>query len=221
MSSSELRALPLYDVCVDLHHPATSFTTSQANTPIHAVFIAPPTAFIDASRVVGQEVVSPNGLEQLARFAFPEFSDQIHGMFLINRIVFHPMKKGPVIYFFLIIFGTTPGQEVAKNPPMVMDGTSAGLNKYDVYGQDFYGGASLTETRILSYYPYITTSGPTYHSFAMQLTSGDRVYGHVRRYLPKHALGHGRNDVGRRAVRALILLTRHSAGDKFFHSVLK
>ena len=102
-----------------------------------------------------------------------------------------------------------------------MDGTSAGLNKYDVYSNDFYGGASLTETRILSFYPYSTTSGPTYHTFAMQLTSGERVYGHVRRYLPKHALVRSRVDVGRRAARALVLLTRHTGGDKFFHSLLK
>jgi hypothetical protein len=61
--SSELRALPLFDICVDVHHLATSFATSKANGPIHALFNAPPTAFIDASRVVGQEVVSPNGLE--------------------------------------------------------------------------------------------------------------------------------------------------------------
>ena len=55
----------------------------------------------------------------------------------------------------------------------------------------------------------------------MQLNTGDRVYGHVRRYLPKHALVHGRMDVGRRASRAMILLTRHTAGDKFFYAVLR
>ena len=77
---TELRTRPLYDVFVDLHHPATSFATSKANAPVNVVIIAPPQSNIEESLSVGKEVVSPNGLEQLARFAFPEFSDQINGM---------------------------------------------------------------------------------------------------------------------------------------------
>jgi len=103
--STELRALPLFDVCVDLHHPATSFATSKANGPIHALFIAPPTAFIDASRIVGQEVVSPSGLEQLARFAFPEFSDQLHGMFKsFHFFVYSYLFLFPIFDYFLLLF---------------------------------------------------------------------------------------------------------------------
>jgi len=84
---------------------------------------------------------------------------------------------------------------------------SLGLTRYDMYLQDYYFSSR--------------SKGPTYHSFAMQLSSGDRVYGHVRRYFPYHTSARSRIDVGRRAERAMVLLTRAPGGTAFYHSLLK
>lgn len=55
----------------------------------------------------------------------------------------------------------------------------------------------------------------------MQLSSGDRVYGHVRRYYPHHNIAKARMDVGRRSERAMVILTRASGGNHFYNSLLK
>ena len=59
------------------------------------------------------------------------------------------------------------------------------------------------------------------YTFSLQLKSGVRVHGFVRRYLPVHARVRHRYDVGRRGERALVLLTRFSGGDVLYASVLK
>ena len=59
------------------------------------------------------------------------------------------------------------------------------------------------------------------YTFSLQLKSGVRVHGFVRRYLPMHQLVEHRYDVGRRGERALVMLTRFSGGDLMFASVLK
>lgn len=56
-------------------------------------------------------------------------------------------------------------------------------------------------------------------TFTLQLQSGSRVHGHVRRYLPNGAAG--RYDVGRRPERALVILTRVSGADLLFAAILK
>jgi hypothetical protein len=71
------------------------------------------------------------------------------------------------------------------------------LNRYDVYG----------------------TKGFQHHTFSLQLSSGERVHGHVRRYLPSKV--GSRVNVGRRGVRALVLLTRASGGDSIAAMMLK
>lgn len=81
------------------------------------------------------------------------------------------------------------------------------LNKYDIYMQDY-----CSSNRVL---------GGPYHVFAMQLSSGQRVYGHVRRYYPHHPVAKGRYDVGRRGIRAMVLLTRVNGAESFYHSLLK
>ena len=88
-----------------------------------------------------------------------------------------------------------------------IEGSGAHLNKNDIYFQEFYFSKRFP--------------GPSYHSFAMQLSSGDRVYGHVRRYLPQHKVAKGRCVVGRRCTRAMVILTRVSGGEKFYLSILK
>jgi hypothetical protein len=56
-------------------------------------------------------------------------------------------------------------------------------------------------------------------TFTLQLQSGSRLHGHVRRYLPEGAAG--RYDVGRRPERALVILTRISGADLLYAAILK
>ena len=58
-------------------------------------------------------------------------------------------------------------------------------------------------------------------TFSLQLQSGVRVHGFVRRYLPIHQSVKHRYDVGRRGERALVILTRFSGGDSLYASLLK
>ena len=77
----------------------------------------------------------------------------------------------------------------------------ANLMKYDVYQLDFC---------------------TCHHTFALLLNDGKtRVFGHVRRYLPRHVDSVTRMDVGRRRPRVMILLTRAMGGERFYSSILK
>lgn len=91
-----------------------------------------------------------------------------------------------------------PEFDDASAPPPPPDG-GPGLNRFDVY----------------------TALGFQRHTFSLQLSSGQRLHGHVRRYLPTHMNAASRYDVGRRGVRALVLLTRASAGDAAYAAILK
>ena len=75
------------------------------------------------------------------------------------------------------------------------------LNRYDLYAMQNKGFQHFT--------------------FTMQLRSGQRIYGHVRRYLPPHMMARQRYDVGRRGERALIVMTRVSGADLLFQAILK
>jgi len=60
------------------------------------------------------------------------------------------------------------------------------------------------------------------HTFILALSDGiTKLYGHTMRYLPNHKLAKKRSDVGRRGVRAMVILTRANGGDRFYTSVLK
>jgi hypothetical protein len=59
------------------------------------------------------------------------------------------------------------------------------------------------------------------YTFSLQLQSGVRMHGFVRRYLPIHPVAKYRYDVGRRGERALVILTRFSGGDLVYAAILK
>lgn len=60
------------------------------------------------------------------------------------------------------------------------------------------------------------------HTFTLLLSDGvTKMFGHVLRYLPTHSCAKARADVGRRGVRAMILLTRAAGGDQFYTAILK
>ena len=60
-----------------------------------------------------------------------------------------------------------------------------------------------------------------HYAFSLQLQSGVRIHGHVRRYHPIHEGVKTRYDVGRRGERALVLLTRFNGGDLVYSAILK
>ena len=80
---------------------------------------------------------------------------------------------------------------------------SSFLNKYDVYAMQ------------------TTTCSFLHFTFSLQLQSGQRVHGHVRRYMPPHLMARTRYDVGRRGERALVLLTRQLGADLLYAAMLK
>lgn len=100
----------------------------------------------------------------------------------------------------------TVSEELNQNVPQVVyfcfpqalapqeSSTAQELNRWDVYG----------------------IPGFTQFTFSLQLQDGSRVYGHVRRYLPGAYY-----NVGRRAERALVILTRRSGAGAFYASLLK
>jgi hypothetical protein len=75
------------------------------------------------------------------------------------------------------------------------------LNRYDVYAMQNESFLQFT--------------------FSLQLQTGSRLHGHVRRYLPPHLTARTRYDVGRRGERALVVLTRATGADLLYASILK
>lgn len=60
-----------------------------------------------------------------------------------------------------------------------------------------------------------------HYTFSLQLQSGVRIHGHVRRYHPAHPGVKSRYDVGRRGERALVIMTRANGGDLVYSAILK
>lgn len=67
----------------------------------------------------------------------------------------------------------------------------------------------------------LQSPGFQHFTFTLQVQSGTRLHGHVRRYLPPHPHAPTRYDVGRRGERALVLLTRSAGADPLYSAILK
>lgn len=65
------------------------------------------------------------------------------------------------------------------------------------------------------------SSGFTGFTFTLQLSSGSRLHGHVRRCMPPHLTARTRYDIGRRGERALVILTRATGADSLYAAILK
>jgi hypothetical protein len=87
-------------------------------------------------------------------------------------------------------------------------------------GDDEGGGSSLPSLNRHDIY-YSDFSEPYFHTFLLRLNCGERIHGHVRRYLPYHSGASSRYDVGRRSVRAMVLLTRSSGGVQLWSALLR
>lgn len=90
-----------------------------------------------------------------------------------------------------VAVGTSPS--MAQQPPP--------LNRYDVYA---------TQNKPFQQF-----------TFTLQVSTGQRIHGHVRRYLPPHLVARTRYDTGRRGERALVVLTRATGADLLYASILK
>jgi hypothetical protein len=92
-----------------------------------------------------------------------------------------------------------PEYDETSTPPPPKD--PAALNAFDLYAMQNESFLQFT--------------------FTLQLQSGQRLYGHVRRYLPPHLGARTRYDVGRRGERALVILTRATGADLLYAAMLK
>lgn len=160
------------------------------------------------------------GVAKIARFAFPEYEDGANAKELAQR------------------------QQILAQSVKTPDGThGSGLNRHDAYLEEVFAPTASvnnnqTSGSLSANVPTMFVGGtnnnnngssasetssnslPSYHTFCCRLSNGTEVHGHVRRYLPFHAQAGGRRDVGRRGVRALVILTRNSGGGNRFYSAL-
>ena len=214
----------LYDAVLDIPYPGAS-----SAAPVEVIYA--PSAATEGGGIIDKlpsELLHAEfgedgshgvpGVAKIARFAFPDFEDFANA------------------------------QEVAQR--QTPDGTSgANLNRHDAYLEDVFAASASSSTintqtsavNAPGYYnnnnkaapsetPLIAREMPSsanpssllplYHVFCHRLANGTVVHGHVRKYLPYHAQAGGRRDVGRRGVRALVILTRNSGGGNRLYSGL-
>ncbi|KAL7519942.1 hypothetical protein ACHAWX_004696 [Stephanocyclus meneghinianus] len=203
---AKLLPYSLFDVVLDLSHPGASrpnateviYTPSDVGSGI--VDILPLDQLVSE---FGPETTSNNGGSwqpsqggaKIARFAFPEYEDRCNAQEVANR---HAVMQ------------QTYGGGV---------NTSPGLNRHDLYleeafpapSSDTNGGSGARSSPVL----------PSYHAFSHRLANGSIVHGHVRRYISPRE-DNGRTDVGRRSIRAIVILTRYSGGGgRLYMAMLK
>lgn len=84
-------------------------------------------------------------------------------------------------------------------------------------------GNSTVDHHVLNKYDYYAMQNESFKqfTFTLQLQSGQRLHGHVRRYLPPHLAARSRYEVGRRGERALVVLTRATGADLLYSAILK
>lgn len=96
-----------------------------------------------------------------------------------------------------------------NHPPPAPNPRSAGYNRFDVYSAASNADASQR------------LDSSEHFTFSLTDEHGNRIHGHVRRYLPCHLGVRSRYDVGRRGPRALVLLTKTTGADPLFAAMLK
>jgi hypothetical protein len=114
------------------------------------------------------------------------------------------------------------------NSPEMEGELSANMSRIAAFAFPDYDDAVAAQQRINKdqalnrYSQYMMQpKGFQNYTFSMQLQSGVRIHGFVRRYLPIHPVVRNRYDVGRRGERALVILTRYSGGDLVYSAILK
>ncbi|KAL9185650.1 hypothetical protein ACHAXT_003427 [Thalassiosira profunda] len=231
---------PLYDAVLDLPHPGASPAASpnirlfyppddgSGNGIVDSLSVEQLCGEFGAETVVtaangadngagqngaGQQQVAP-GAAKVARFAFPEHNDGVNAQELGRwqearaRLGWTDANSGNLNRRDGYLEGvySVAGAAPSGNATNYLNNPSG--NTTDATN---YGGPNPPGTDIVL---------PSYHAFSHRLSNGAMVHGHVRRYLPYHATGRNRRDVGRRCPRALVLLTRNAGGGKGLYSGL-
>jgi len=234
----------LYDVILDIPHPGISNGTSSNSTPTQIYY--PPTTTNNegiVNTISQQDLLSEfgpptststtttssqqtsAGIAKIARFAFPSYEDQTNASELSQY-------------------------QQQKHKLQWNESNSNNLNKYDVYLEDVYsppsvgsgsgnnGGEGYERSNSSGSNTATNYSGgqhsntqsplilPSTHVFSHKLSNGTVIHGHVRHYLPHHGKTTDKDtkrlDVGRRCVRALVLLTRNDGGgSRLYNGLLK
>eukprot|EP00984_Skeletonema_dohrnii_P012813 scaffold5232_cov113-Skeletonema_dohrnii-CCMP3373.AAC.9 len=215
----------LYDAVLDIPFPGAS---SSSAAPVEVIY--PPATASEGGGIVDTllaEVLNAEfgedgrkqGVAKIARFAFPEYEDGANAKEVAQR------------------------QQLLAQSLKTPDGkfSGAGLNRHDAYLEEVFAPTASTNNQTsaslsANVVPTMFVGGnnnnnnsapdkpsnslPSYHVFCYKLDNGTVVHGHVRRYLPFHANAVGRRDVGRRGVRALVILTRNAGGGNRLYSGL-
>ncbi|KAK1748874.1 hypothetical protein QTG54_000813 [Skeletonema marinoi] len=207
----------LYDAVLDIPIPAHHHLLR----PVEVIY--PPATASEGGGIVDTlpaEVLNAEfgedgrkqGVAKIARFAFPEYEDGANAKEVAQR------------------------QQLLAQSLKTPDGkfSGAGLNRHDAYLEEVFAPTASTNNQTsgslsANVVPTMFVGGnnnnnnsapdkpsnslPSYHVFCYKLDNGTVVHGHVRRYLPFHANAVGRRDVGRRGVRALVILTRNAEAE--------
>ena len=223
-AENPLLPFALFEAVLDIPFPGASSSAA----PVGVVY--PPASTSEGGGVIDtlpSEVLATEfgedgqkvGMAKIARFAFPEYEDSANAKEVAQR------------------------QQVLAQSFKTPDGkpSGAGLNRHDAYLEEVFAPTASannnqTSGSMSANVPSMFVSGnnnnnnsapdkpsnslPSYHVFCCKLSNGTEVHGHVRRYLPDHAQAGGRRDVGRRGVRALVILTRNSGGGHQLYSGL-
>ncbi len=229
----------LYDVILDIPHPGASHPT-----PIQIIY--PPSnnkaaAIVDSLPIhdliseFGPDGVSKSptplaaGTAKIARFAFPEYEDTTNAK---DVMLWHQQQSK-------LQWNASNSQNLNKYDGY-LEGVYSHVDQANAAGGAAGGGATNVTGGGDNYSLLSTSSSPllpSNHVFSHRLGNGTIVHGHVRRYLPFHQHDDNTNstdsdeecksvrqrrDVGRRSIRALVILTRHSGGgNRLYTAMLK
>lgn len=207
----------LYDVVLDLPYPGSSSTA-----PIEVIYPPNDVGYGTVDIIPSDQLHSEFGPEdgaggqgaaKIARFTFPEYEDRANAQEASQRQAFLSRfppgeYNGPSLNRHDAYL-----EEVSSPPTVNANNSGVGLSASG-------GGAPNNNATDGNNIP--SKSLPSHHVFSHRLANGTIIHGHVRRYLPYHSQAGGRRDVGRRGLRALVLLTRNAGGgDRLYSAILK
>ncbi|KAL7427684.1 hypothetical protein ACHAXH_001437, partial [Discostella pseudostelligera] len=240
-NNSNIDPLPysLYDVILDIPHPGAShpapiqiiYPPNNSNNHGGATSVIVDTLPIPElisefgpDGIASSSTPTAAGTAKIARFTFPEYEDSTNAKDVMN---WHAQQS-----------------KLKWNAS-----NSSNLNRYDGYLEGIYSHADLSGAVGANNGGYggASTGGgdnsnfpsvslPSQHVFSHRLANGTILHGHVRRYLPfyqhddnnitdngnKGNAVRRRRDIGRRSVRAIVILTRHAGGGhRLYTAMLK
>ena len=193
---ARLLPYPLFDAVLDLSHPG-------ASSPSSTQVIYPPAN-------VGSGIVDLFPADHLTAEFGPETAadgnescQQSQGVAKIARFAYPEYND------------VTNASEVAHRTALLQrtggEATSPKYNRHDLYLEQVFTAAENSAVPLL----------PSHHVFSHRLSNGTVIHGHVRRYLSQRSET-SRSDVGRRSIRALVILTRNTGGGgRLYTSMLK